>query len=174
MICFIPRIHAQKGKSEVSLAYGYYSIYSLINLPPYNVSSGVGMINYKYYLTKKWTLGGVVGYENINNWGSYLIFAPEFTYTYYDNKDDRIRVKMYGGASLGLAVFDDYLYNPKSYNIATVDRTGPKVTGNATPFGIRIGRKVAGFAEFSLGYKGLINFGASYRFRTKPRAHVDN
>ena len=174
MVSFIPYLHAQKGKSEVSLAYGYYSIYSLVNLPPYNVSSGVGMINYKYYLSNKVTLGGVIGYENINNWGSYLIFAPDFSYAYYDNKDDRIRVKMYGSGSIGLAVFDDYRYNPQSYNIATVDHSGAKLTGNVTPFGVRIGRKLAGYAEFSLGYKGLISFGASYRFRTKPRAHVDN
>ena len=174
MICFIPMSRAQKGKSEISLAYGNYSAYTIYNGKPYNVSSGVGMLNYKYYLTKKVTIGMVIAYENINTYGSNLIFAPEFTYSYYDNKDDRIRVKMYGGASIGLAVFDDYMYNPQSYYIAKTDRSGAKFTGQVTPFAIRIGRKVGGFLELGYGYKGIFNFGLSYRFRTTPRAKVDN
>ncbi len=167
---------AQKGKSEVSLAYGAYSIYTFVNERPYDVSSGVAMLNYKYYMTKRLTLGGVIAYENLSNWGSYLTFAPEFTYAYYDNKDARIRVKMYGGASVGLAVFDDFrTYN--SYYSYHHDESGAKFTGHITPFGIRIGRKLGGFLELGLGYKGLFNGGLSYRFSTKhwfEEKHYEN
>ena len=173
MICFIPRTYAQKGKSEISVDYGYYSIYSLVNGKPFNASSGVGMLNYKYYLTKKFTLGGVVGYENISSKGSYLTFAPEFTYTYYDNKDDRIRVRLYGSGSLGMTIFDDFFTYSNLYS-QHHDESGPQVTGYASPFGIRIGRKVAGFFEVGVGYKGLVHGGFAYRFRTKKMAKTDN
>lgn len=174
MVSLLPRTtFAQRGKSEVSVAYGLYSIYSLVNQRPYDVSSGVGMINYKYYLTNRVTIGGVIGYENLSNWGSYFTVAPEATYSYYDNKDARIRVKMYGTASVGLSVFDDfYVYNDIYSHHR--DESGAKLTGHVSPFGIRIGRKLGGFLELGLGYKGLFNFGMSYRFRTKPRFHEEN
>ncbi len=177
MISFLPASHAQKGKSEISLAYGYYSAYSLVdhasaNRPALSNSSGVGMLNYKYYLTKKLTLGMGFGYENISSWGSFLTFTPEFSYTYYDNPHDRIRVKLYGGASMGLTIFDDFFVYRDIYAHHT-DESGVKVTGQITPFGMRIGRKLGGFVELGLGYKGLFNFGASYRFRTHGRTHTE-
>ena len=177
MMSFIPYSHAQKGKSEFSVAYGYYSIYSLVDhgsdpRNPYNASSGVGMINYKYYLCKKLTIGMGIGYENISTSGSYLTFTPEFTYTYFDNPHDRIRVRLYGGASLGLTVYDDFFVYHDLYSHHT-DLSGPSVTGQITPLGMRIGRKLGGFVELGLGYKGLFNFGCSYRFRTHAREHTE-
>lgn len=167
LVSFFPQSSfAQKGKSEVSVAWGPYSIYTFLNERPYDVSSGTGMISYKYYLSKRTTLGMVVAYENLSNWGSYLTFAPEATYAYYDNKDARIRVKMYGSASLGLTVFDDFAISRDLYTYHR-DESGAKITGHISPFGIRIGRKLGGFMELGLGYKGLFNFGMSYRFKTK-------
>jgi len=160
---------AQKGKSEVSVAYGYYSMYDFYTGRPYSTSSGVGMINYKYYLSNNVTIGGTIAYENNSNanigGGSYLSFVPEFTYTYLDTKEDRVRVKLYGGASFGLTVYQDL--NPyTSIDNVHHDGSGPEPTGQVTPFGIRIGRRFAGFAEIGYGYKGLFSFGLSYRFRT--------
>lgn len=177
MISLFPRTSfAQKGKSEISVAYGPYSIYTFINGRPYDVSSGTGMLSYKYYLTKRTTLGMVVGYENISNWGSYLTFAPEASYSYYDNKEARIRVKMYGAASVGLTVFDDFYVYKDIYSHHR-DESGAKLTGHVSPFGIRVGRKFAGFMEVGLGYKGLFNFGLAYRFSTKhwfEEKHYEN
>lgn len=177
MFSFLPGASfAQKGKSEVSVAYGLYSMYTFYNGQPYDVSSGTAMINYKYYLNKKVTLGMVIGYENISNWGSFLTFAPEATYAYYDNKDARIRVKMYGAASVGLTVFEDFNIYRDLYSYHR-DESGAKITGHVSPFGIRIGRKLGGFMEVGLGYKGLFNFGLSYRFSTKhwfEEKHYEN
>ena len=173
MICFVPRVDAQKGKSEISVSYGRFSAYSFYVGAPYSNSSGTGMLNYKYYLSKRVTLGMTFGYENISSYGSYLSFVPEFTYTYYDTKDDRVRVKLYGGASFGMTVFSDFFPYSDVYSTHH-DESGPRPTGQATPFGIRIGRKVAGFAELGYGYKGLFSFGLSYRFRTKALPPRDN
>ncbi len=173
MISFIPSTYAQKGKSEVSVSYGLWSAYTIANLPPYSTSSGVGMINYKYYLSRKTTIGMSIGFENISNSGSYLSFVPEFTYAYYDNRNDRIRVRLYGGAAIGLTVFDDFNISTSAYANRT-DNSGPQLTGQITPFGMRIGRKVAFFAELGYGYKGIVTGGLSYRFSTMAKKKVDN
>ncbi len=170
MISFIPYTHAQKGKSEISVAYGYWSAYSLINGTPYSASSGVGMLNYKYYLGTKFTLGMTVGYENISDLGSYFTFAPEFSYTYMDTKDDRIRLKLYGGGGFGMTIFDDFNTYSNVY-AHHYDESGPKVTGYVSPIGMRIGRKLGGFVELGFGYKGLVHGGISYRFRTAHHTH---
>ena len=53
------------------------------------------------------------------------------------------------------------------------DASGPQITGQVTPFGMRIGRKLGGFLELGYGYKGIFNFGCSYRFRTHGRTHTE-
>ena len=165
MISFVPRSHAQTGKSEIAVGYGYYSIYSFVYKGQnygshYTASSGSSCVNYRYYINKNVTIGLGIGYENINNWGSFLTFAPEVTVRYLDTRDDRVRVRLYGAFSFGLSVFDD-----QNVVAGNADQSGPKPWGfQATPFGIRVGRQFAWYAELGLGYKGLINTGLEVRF----------
>ena len=166
MICLVSSSYAQKDKSEFSLSYGRFSVYNFYVGSPYSASSGTGMLSYKYYVSNKVTLGMTAGYENISSYGSYLSFVPEFTYAYYDNKHDRVRVRLYSGASFGMTVFDDFFPYSNTYSLHH-DESGARPTGQATVFGMRVGRKFAGFGELGFGYKGLFNFGLSYRFRTK-------
>lgn len=176
---FANKSTAQQGKSEFSAAYGQYSAYSFQNHTngySYSTSSGVMLFNYKYYLTNKLTLGLGIGYENISTDGSYFSITPEFTYTYLDTKNDRVRLKLYGGASIGVTDYNDNLYNPNPYYntypyVRRYDNSNAQITGNATLLGCRVGRKLGFFAELGIGYKGLINAGFSYRFRTKSTAH---
>ena len=162
---FSLRSLAQQGKAEIGIAYGYYSLFALKQGPPLSASTGTPNINMRYYLSNAVTIGLGVGFENINNWGSVLTFSPELTFCYLDTKDDRVRVRLYGAAAMGLTVFDDLNTNP-----GHADNSGPKLWGfQGTPFGIRIGRKFSVFGEVGVGYKGLINAGFSYRFRTTPR-----
>ena len=159
MICFIPRSHAQRGKSEISLGYGYYSIYSLVNGTPFSASSGTTALSYRYYINKNVTIGLGMGYENIRTWGSFLTFAPEMTFCYLDTRHDYIRVRLYGSLSYGVTVFDDLTIKP-----GAADRSGAWAYGfQATPFGIRIGRQFAFFTEVGLGYKGLFHSGFALR-----------
>ena len=165
MFSFIPRSHAQKGKCEIAVGYGYYSIYSFIYKGQnynshYTNSTGTSALTFRYYFTKDVTLGLGMGYENINGWGSFLTFAPELTVRYLDTRNYRVRVRLYGAISYGISVFDDLYVAP-----GHADGSGPKPWGfQATPFGIRVGRQVAWFAELGLGYKGLIHTGACVRF----------
>jgi len=152
---------AQKGKAELSLAYGYYSSFTLYQGAPFNASTGTPNINLRYYMTNRFTLGLGIGFENNRNYGSFLTFAPEATVAYMDMKDAKVRVKIYGALAYGLTVFND-----NNNNVGHDNQTGGKPWGfQFTPFGIRVGRKIAGFAEVGYGYKGLINAGLSYRFK---------
>ena len=167
MTCFASRSFAQRGKSEISVGYGYYSIYSLYNGSPFSASSGVPVITYRYYINKNVTLGMGIGYENISTWGSFLTFAPEMTFCYLDTRDDLIRVRLYGALSYGISVFDDL-----TRTAGEADRSGPWASGfQATPLGVRLGRQVAGFIELGVGYKGIVHGGLSVRFPRILRQH---
>lgn len=172
MFLMVPCTFAQKGRSEVSFSYGTLSIYSLVNKPPYNASSGVGLLSYKYYLNNKTTLGLGLGYENVSNWGSFFTVAPEFSYAYMDLRDSRIRVKIYGSGSLGLTVFKDYYQSAGTFT-PVADESGARLTAHASPFGIRVGRKLAAFMEIGIGYKGTFNFGLAYRFKTERKINYN-
>jgi hypothetical protein len=161
------RTFAQKGKSEISVGFGTLSAYTLINKRPFS-TTGVGVLTYRYYVNSKLTFGMGIGYENVERWGSFLSFVPEFTYSYMDLKESRIRVKLYGGAAAGLSVFND-MYDSRGTTTSKVDESGVRFSGQATPFGIRVGRKLAAFGEIGFGYKGTFNFGVAYRFKTERK-----
>ena len=168
MTCIATSSFAQRGKSEFSIGYGYYSIYSLINGVPFNASSGSTTLTYRYYLTKDFTLGIGLGYENISTWGSFVNIVPEITATYLDTRGSRYRVRLYGSVAYGITAFKDLNVGP-----GLADETGVKPWAfQATPCGIRIGRQIAGYAEIGLGYKGLINAGMSVRFPRKAVHHA--
>jgi hypothetical protein len=167
MIFSAHRSFAQRGKSEIAVGYGYYSIYSYVQGAPYSASSGVSNITYRYYINKNVTMGMGIGYENISTWGSFLSFVPEMTFCYLDTRNDMIRVRLYGALAYGVSVFDDL--NPQA---GRADRSGLKPSGfQATPLGMRIGRQVAGFIEVGVGYKGTVHGGLEVRFPRILRQH---
>ena len=158
-IAFIPRTLAQQGKSEIAVGYGNWSIYNLANGKPFSNSTGVPNITYRYYVSKNVTLGLGFGYENITNFGGWATIAPELTVAYLDTRDAFTRIRIYGSVSYGLGIFSD-----ANVGINQTDASGAKPYGfQATPFGIRVGRQVAGFLELGCGYKGLFNFGLDLR-----------
>ncbi len=165
-----PSTYAQKGKSEVTVGYGFWSAYNLINGRPYRNSPGIGMLTYRHYVSNKVTIGMGFSYENIDNHGSYLSIVPEFTYCYMDNKDDRVRVRLYSGAAVGLSVFDDQ-YRYAAYYTHHIDESGVKFAGQANLLGVRVGRRLAFTTELGFGYRGLVNLGLSYRFKTHCCSH---
>jgi hypothetical protein len=68
LIGFTHKSHAQRGKSEIALGYGYYSLYSFINKGQnygvgYSTSGGTFAGTYRYYVTKDITAGFCIAYE---------------------------------------------------------------------------------------------------------------
>ncbi len=167
MLFAIPRSHAQKGRSELAFGYGYWSIYSLANGTPFNASSGVYNLTYRYYLNKDVTLGLGIGTENINNYASFTSIVPEVSVCYMDTRHDQVRVRLYGSFAYGVTIFHD-----NKVAVGHADQSGLWAYGfQAVPFGIRIGRQVAFFTEIGLGYKGLVHSGVDFRF---PRVLAKN
>lgn len=159
IFCFTAQSFAQRGKSEIAFGYGYWSIYSLANGTPFNTSSGVYNLTYRYYLSKDVSLGLAVGSENIKSYGSFTTIVPELTVKYLDTRHSQIRVRLYGAVSYGVTIFQDHNVLPNQ-----ADNSGLWAYGfQATPFGIRIGRQVAFFTEIGLGYKGLVHCGVNLR-----------
>ncbi len=167
MICFSFQSRAQRGRSEIAIGYGYWSIYTFVNGSPFNQSSGTPVLTYRYYFTKDVTLGMGIGSENIKNWGSFTTFSPELTVCYLDTRHDKVRVRLYGSISYGISYFND-----NQTSLTHADQSGVWATGfQATPFGIRLGRQIALFAEVGVGYKGTFHVGADFRF---PRVLAKN
>jgi len=176
MFVFISSSFAQRDKSEISVGFGYYSIYSLVNRGngyPLNSSSGTYAMTYRYYITKDVTLGMGIGAENISTWGSFVTIAPELTVTYLDTRQSTVRVRLYGSVSYGITLFNNTTLKPDQ-----ADNSGVWASGfQATPFGIRIGRQFAYFAEVGVGYKGIFHTGLAVRFPrilARNRKHIDD
>jgi hypothetical protein len=165
MTFVIPNARAQKGKSEIAIGYGYYSVYDFVNHSMngnlVTSSGGVPCITYRYYLNKNVTIGLGLAYEDIPTWGIFVTVAPEVTFAYLDTRSKtRTRVKLYGAASYGIALFQNKTLQP-----GESDNSGPWLYGfQATPIGVRVGRQFAGFFELGYGYKGIFHGGLALRF----------
>ena len=166
MFCFNTQSHAQRGRSEVALGYGYWSLFSLANGTPTN-SSGAVVFTFRHYFTPNVTLGIGIGTENIKDYGSFTTFSPELTVKYLDTRNARFRVRLYGAVSYGISFFND-----SKIGLGEADASGVKAIGfQGTPLGVRLGRQVAFFSEIGVGYKGLFHSGLEVRF---PRVLARN
>ena len=82
--------------------------------------------------------------------------AAEFLYMNREN------VKLYGNAMVGLGIFS----NKETSDMSSVENTtytNQHVAFQVNLFGIRVGRKYAGFAEIGVGMKGIFGIGFSAR-----------
>lgn len=142
--------------------------------------SGAMMINYRHNFLP-WLSGGVTaGYEN------------ESVELYIENKDANGKysgtsaIGKYSRSSFTLAGELQFIYKQLGlktyygifglgnafitgkYTSKTSDATerysAIYINPQITPFGMRVGKKLAGFGEIGFGYKGIIHLGAAYSF----------
>ena len=166
MVCNFNKGYAQKGKVEIGVAYGYLSSFTLYQGAPFDVTTGTPNVNFRYYLSDNVTIGLGIGFENNSAYGSMTTFSPECTFKYLDTKDNIVRVRLYGAAAMGFTLFDDWSNSGPN----NTDNTGGKFWGfQLSPLGVRVGRKISGFAEIGYGYKGIVNAGISYRFKVQKK-----
>jgi hypothetical protein len=137
-------------------------------------SSFYGCINLTYERRlKKWVTLGISGSfnpyhghilmynNNRNDINVYLIsLMPQVNFFYHSTE----LVSVYSGLAIGgtLAIEEDRNYRGGNENNLYDTNFGFAYQLNA--FGIRIGKEVAGYAEFGFGYKGIINLGLSCKF----------
>jgi len=159
-------------ETEMALASLLASAFTLglVNMHTENVrETGPILFTWKHIPGSKWGFGGSLGYLS----GSYdeitgsiwipdetvthrefsiLTIAAEFDYRYIHSE----KATLYSGAALGLTFLSE-----------TQDDLPEKRTrGDAhlTLIGFRYGDKFGISTEFGIGFKGILNFGLSYRF----------
>jgi len=124
-------------------------------------------LSYYYRIKPKIAIGMGIGYNSTQNAGihkqnskpSYqtktAVMAFEMKFFYQEKE----HLSLYGKAGFGNFYRQDQMtsYPDEIYSDAAI-------TFQATPLGIRFGKKVGAFAEIGYGYKGIINLGVSGRF----------
>jgi len=152
--------------------------------------TGAPFITYRYYGSRVVSIGVTVVYEHedgawrhvnhsraavvIDANGTFsrtsITVAPEVTLSYYTSRNDIFR--LYAVTSLGYMHRDQAATTTYSNNSSASFPSydiPPHPWANRpalyiAPFGIRIGGKVAVFAEMGIGYRGLFNGGLTCRF----------
>ncbi|MDR1846694.1 MAG: hypothetical protein LBR17_01070 [Bacteroidales bacterium] len=121
-------------------------------------------INYKYWFNRRVALGTSVLLdinsvlirrakgESFEERTRYIpTFAAEFSVHYLNSK----WVQLYGmvGTGVSIAISPD-----------AIIKTVVIPNFHLSPFGLRVGKDIGGFFEIGYGYKGILNFGISYKF----------
>lgn len=136
--------------------------------------TGAIFATYRLQLIKALSVGLTAGYDkewaelnvsdpvirNLVTVGKYernaITIAPEVQVTYKTLP----LVKMYGNVGMGVTLVNEKIAGNKG----TETIKGDYFAFQVTPFGIRVGKKLAGFGEAGYGYKGAVSLGLSYRF----------
>jgi hypothetical protein len=151
------------GALFASYKYELGGVVSLGLTVAYEHESGTYTDNryYNYLYT-----GGYSPY-NYGTTGSFrrssITIAPEITFNYGDFGDGLVR--LYSVIGMGYT----YRHELVTESGINTEYTSPYVSplhfnGYISPIGIRFGRRLSGFFELGLGYKGVFNYGLSYRF----------
>lgn len=69
---------------------------------------------------------------------------------------------MYSGFGLGYTFSNEKL-SPNQSDVQSMSSKNSSFNFQVIGAGVRIGRKIAGFAELGFGYEGIINLGISYQ-----------
>lgn len=118
--------------------------------------------NYYYYYMSGGFLANYFNHSGTFKRSCFTI-APEVTFSYGDFSHDLVR--LYSIVGIG------YTFRNETVRDAVTNEEfrAPyikTVHANAyvSPLGIRVGRRLSGFFELGIGYKGILNYGATYRF----------
>lgn len=190
VICLFLGLNINAQKRELRVSYGGFTsneavqilgeevMSTALTLGNYTTSNhksiGVFSVDYLYALSNRFRIGGTFVFEANNKDVSYdknvtivgrannkyFTVMPQATFAYIANPC----FELYSGLALG-ASFRSEILNPTSsstYKKETSTMFLPAFQVNA--IGVRVGKKLAGFAEIGFGAKGIINAGVSYRF----------
>ncbi|MCX2681992.1 hypothetical protein OOZ15_18720 [Galbibacter sp. EGI 63066] len=121
---------------------------------------GMLNLNYQRSITDRIKVGAGVSYlkfqdkkgNSKDNDLNYLAFMPQFEYTYLKSGI----LELYGNTSAGVVGL--------FYKIENKNETDFGFAYQVNPIGIRVGKKIGGFAEVGCGFKGFVNVGIDFKF----------
>ncbi|PXW18318.1 outer membrane protein with beta-barrel domain [Chryseobacterium sp. CBTAP 102] len=175
----------QKGTSEIKIGYGVLSsneigkVFSDIITAPFSYAepkatdekhSGALFIGYNYAIKDNWTIGTDLVYERYtasvkdqnhiiaSQKNDIYTLAVNSTYSYISKP----KFRMYSGVGLGYTFSNEKL-SPNQSDVQSMYSKNSSFNFQVIGAGVRIGGKLAGFAELGFGYKGIINLGISYQ-----------
>jgi len=177
-------LNAQSEKHEISASYGlittdqivdifediFVTIFSLgyFEKGDYNYT-GALFLTYNYIGMQRLSLGITAGLDRVQ--GSLLVndleegLFNESHYTLAAEMDfiwiNRNFIEVYSGLGLGYTFTENHA---DMYDGAYESVTSSHPTFQLDVLGIRLGRKLGVYSELGFGYKGILNFGASYKF----------
>lgn len=130
-------------------------------------------VGYRYHFRKNFSAGLDLSYQKVTNHFTYasndsgnpekkgedainmILIMPAAAFKYIH----RPKFQLYGNVAAGLAI---------GSSEETVADGAPSIEDSTTgfafqinPIGVRVGRKIAGFAELGFGYRGIITVGLS-------------
>ena len=182
---------SKKGDFEVNASWGYLSMPEidgiastafsyLATLGTYCSDSksftGAIAVAGKYYVTNRINVGLALTYEQEKRepWsriggtesklgdiriGSYSIM-PSASVIYLNKK----YIQLYGDVAVGVGIQNERFTAQKGTSVKNDSNTSTYFAFQFSPVGVRVGGRLAGFAEYGVGYKGCILAGISYRF----------
>lgn len=173
-------------KNEINVSYGTVTSSEISELFSETILTGftgglysfknfksTGAINVDYYrsASKRFKFGGAFIYEQFSREisfnkefsgktkNNYITVMPQIKFLYIAKP----AFELYSGLGLGASLRNE-TFDPKETNTKKQKDSEIFMAFHANLLGIRVGKKLGGFAEIGFGNKGLINAGISYRF----------
>jgi len=160
----------EMASSFMILFVGMWDVIAKDSVKEMNTSF-YGNINIAYERRlKQWISIGAVGtfnpvFANIEtkaglslSYNFYIVSLMPQVNFYYMRKD---MVSLYSGLAVGGSLL---IEEDRNVNTTNTYETDLVFAYQANFFGFRIGKEIAGYAEFGMGFKGIINIGISGRF----------
>jgi hypothetical protein len=175
---------SDKGQIEIAVSHGLITgneisdkLASTNTGKKQTFSSGADFITLRYFFYNRLAVGFTGGitserghYSDIYDPSfitstytrSITTFAPEFYYIYFFRK--YIEVYMLFGIGPSFSTTNTTLPST-AYGFGTTSTaSSDAIRIQCTPIGIRVGGRIGAFLEVGMGYKGIINAGASFKF----------
>ncbi len=166
--------------SELFIAHGYMPL-SQYNMNENTDVTALGAVSlgYRYHFSRLLSLGVVGSYEHSsNNYAptsyastvtdrrgiqSCYTMATEVTFNYLTIANGTLR--FYGVFGAGYSIYV-HIIKSKNNGVSSVYKNSRSTYGalQIAPIGIRFGRDFGGFLELGSGYRGIVNYGLTYRF----------
>jgi len=130
-------------------------------------------VGYRYWFNKRVGIGAHLAFDKnsvkalyinpsgANEWRIHNRFFCTFAMDFNWNYMNKSACQLYGNVGMGVSIVS--FSNNKTTNSEARLKQIPFFNMHVSPFGVRIGKTFAGFAEVGWGYKGFINAGLSIK-----------
>lgn len=155
----------------LSFGYAFSAVYFNSSYLDKTKNLGEFRLAYAYTPKERWHFGGAFSY-NLSEFeavkrgekfgeqtNTYYTLAGEASYSFLKKEKLKLYALFGMGATFGSVKQTRYAQED------VVRSHGTMFNFQITPIGIRYGKQWGGFAEMGFGYRGLLSFGAFYRFQ---------